>query len=383
MRVLHIDPGNLYGGVETLLVTLARHRHLCPEMEPEFGVCFEGRLARELVAEGVPVHKLGQVRVRYPFSIWRSRRRLERLIEEYHFDVVVCHMPWTQAIFGPAARRQGMPLIFWLHGPAHGRDWVHRWARLTSPDLALCNSHFIARNLPKLYLGTPTETIYCPVAPPPLYENGVRDEVRAEFNTVADVVVIVQVSRLQEWKGHHTLLEALGLLENLPNWTCWIVGGAQRTHEARYLEKLKLAAEQLGIGKRVRFIGQRSDITRVLAGADIFCQPNCRPEPFGIVFIEALYAGLPVVTSAIGGALEIVDQTCGIAVAPDDVRGLATALSSLIGDSALRKYLGSAGPNRAKTLSDPSYQLSRLYEILSSALEPSKQCPLHVKAHGT
>jgi glycosyltransferase involved in cell wall biosynthesis len=382
MRVLHIDAGNLYGGVETLLVTLARHRRLCPEMEPEFGVCFEGRLARELAAEGVPVHKLGQVRVRYPFLIWRSRRRLERLIEAYRFDVVVCHMPWTEALFGPVARRLYVPLVFWLHGSSHGRDWVQCWARLTPPDLALCNSHFTARNLPKLYPGTPTETIYCPVAPTPSYENGVRDEVRAEFNTLADVVVIVQVSRLEEWKGHQSLLEALGLLRNLPNWTCWIVGGAQRIHEVRYLERLKLAATQLGIGKRVRFVGQRSDVTRVLAGADIFCQANCRPEPFGIVFIEALYAGLSVVTSAIGGAVEIIDRTCGITVAPDDVRGLATALSSLIDDPVLRKCLGGAGPDRAKALSDPSHQLSRLYEILRSVSEPSEQCRLYAGAHG-
>jgi len=56
--------------------------------------------------------------------------------------------------------------------------------------------------------------------------------------------------------------------------------------------------------RRVRFVGERLDVARILAAADIFCQPNIEAEPFGIVFIEALYAGLPVVASASGGALE-------------------------------------------------------------------------------
>ena len=51
-------------------------------------------------------------------------------------------------------------------------------------------------------------------------------------------------------------------------------------------------------------------MTRLLAAADVFCQPNSGPEPFGIVFVEALYAGLPVIATAIGGAQEIVDAAC-------------------------------------------------------------------------
>ena len=59
VRVLHVIGGQLYGGVETLLLTLARLRHLCPGMQPEFAVCYGGRLADELRAAGVPVHLIG------------------------------------------------------------------------------------------------------------------------------------------------------------------------------------------------------------------------------------------------------------------------------------------------------------------------------------
>ena len=69
MRVLYVHSGNLYGGVETLQVTLARHRDLCPAMEPSYALCFKGRLSEELIATGVPVHLLNAVRVSRPLTV--------------------------------------------------------------------------------------------------------------------------------------------------------------------------------------------------------------------------------------------------------------------------------------------------------------------------
>src|SRR4029077_2024641 len=112
----------------------------------------------------------------------------------------------------------------------------------------------------------------------------------------------------------------------------------------RYLEALRAEAAALGIAPRVNFLGQRGDVARLLAAADIHCQPNTGPEPFGITFIEALYAGLRVVTSAIGGALEIVDDSCGILVEPNDPAALAAVLGRLIEDRGLAALLGGAGP---------------------------------------
>src|SRR5439155_14055714 len=98
MKVLHVHSGNLYGGVETMLVTLARHRKLCADMEPHFALCFDGRLNRELTASGAAVYPLGAVRISRPHSIWRARRRLREVLE-HQFDVAICHSAWSQAIF--------------------------------------------------------------------------------------------------------------------------------------------------------------------------------------------------------------------------------------------------------------------------------------------
>ncbi|HVA41545.1 MAG TPA: glycosyltransferase family 4 protein, partial [Candidatus Binataceae bacterium] len=105
---------------------------------------------------------------------------------------------------------------------------------------------------------------------------------------------------------------------------------------------------------------------------------NTGPEPFGITFIEALYAGLPVVTTSIGGALEIVDGSCGILVEPDDPGALAGALCRLIEDRELRARLGAAGPGRAAALCDPRAQMAALARALTK-LRPSRAREARVK----
>ncbi|HEV2148457.1 MAG TPA: glycosyltransferase, partial [Longimicrobiaceae bacterium] len=341
MRALHVYSGNMYGGVETLLVTLARHRAEAPGMESRFAVCFEGRLSDELRAAGAPVHGVGPVRMSRPASVLRARRALRELIRRERSDAVVLHGLWPQAVFAPAVRAAGAPLVLWLHDRVHGRGWLERIARLTRPDLAVCNSRFTAATLPRLYAGVRGEVVYCPVAAPTV-QNGAEDRraVRAELDTPEDAVVVVQTSRLEAWKGHSLHLEALGRLREVPGWVCWLVGGAQRPEEAVYRGELEALARRLGIADRVRFAGQRSDVPRILAAADVHCQPNLGPEPFGIAFVEALLAGLPSVTTALGGATEIVDDACGALVPPGDADALAAALRALIVDPAARRQRG-------------------------------------------
>src|SRR5262249_51869601 len=107
VKVLHLTAGNLFGGVETDLLTLARVRHLCREMEPHFGVCFPGRLRDELAAAGVPIHDLGAVSVGRPWTVLRGRGRLRQLMREQSFAVAVTHGTWPHAMFAPVVRRAG------------------------------------------------------------------------------------------------------------------------------------------------------------------------------------------------------------------------------------------------------------------------------------
>jgi glycosyltransferase involved in cell wall biosynthesis len=129
----------------------------------------------------------------------------------------------------------------------------------------------------------------------------VRGEVRRELGTPLEHRVIVCAARLSPYKGHHMLIEALGALRRRTDWTAWIAGGPQSPAEARFCRGLRARVAALGIAERIRFLGERRDVPRLLRGADLHCQPNVGPEPFGICFVEALWAGLPVITSSIGG----------------------------------------------------------------------------------
>lgn len=359
MSVLFVHSGNLYGGVETVLLTLAREREAWPGNEPRFAVCFEGRLSEELRGEGARVEVLGGVRVSRPVGVWRARRTLGALLGGV--GAVVCNSAWTLAIFGPAVRAAGLPLALWLHDAPDGTGWLERWARRTPPDLLVCNSRFTERAARRVYPRSAREVVYCPLsldAPPA----GARAAVRAELDTPESACVVVQASRMESWKGQTLHLEALGLLRDVPGWVCWMVGGGQRPREVEYLNGLKRLAAGVGIGDRVRFTGQRADVPRLLAAADIFCQPNTGPEPFGLALVEALAAGLPVVTTDSGGAREVVEESCGRRVAAGDARALARSLGELIGDAELRASLGGRGPSRARELCEPARQTAALAE---------------------
>lgn len=366
MRVLHVHSGNMYGGVETLLGTMARLRAACPDLVPNFALCFEGRAAAELRESGAPVHLLEEIRLRSPLSLLRGRRALRRLIARVRPELVIVHSPWAQAVFGGTIRAAGLPMVLWVHDVPGRGHWLERLAARNRPDFAVCNSRFTREALAGVDPGIPAEVVYCPVEIPVRAEapEALRREVRAALGCAPDATVVVQVSRMERWKGHELHLAALARLRDLPGWECWLVGGAQRAEEVAYVEELRALAERGGIAGRVRFLGHRDDVRRLLAAADIHCQPNQGPEPFGIGFVEAFGAGLPVVTTAMGGAMEVVDGSSGILVPPADPAALAEALRGLMEDPERRAALGAGGVARAARLTDPPTQLGRLLDIL-------------------
>jgi glycosyltransferase involved in cell wall biosynthesis len=368
MRILHVHSGNLYGGVETLLSTLARCRALYPAMHSEFALCFDARIAAELRQAGAVVHIMGGIRTRHPVQVLRARHRLVRIARAGAFDAVVCHMAWPLAMFGQAVRRAQLPLIFWMHDAVIRRNWIMLWAGLSSPDLVICNSQYTASTVRRLFSRAPCEVLNYPVMhPAPKLESAGREMLRSRFKTPSEAVVILQASRMEPWKGHRLLLEALARLTNVPQWICWLAGSSQRPQEISYERELRTMAARLNIGDHLRFLGQRSDVGQLMAAADIYCQPNQGAEPFGIAFIEAMQAGLPVVTTAAGGPLEIFDDSNGVLVRPNDAASLAVRLEGLLRDAELRRRLGAAGACRAAQLCDPGRQLARMHAIIQRA----------------
>ncbi len=375
MKVLHVYAGNLFGGVETLLINLAAQQHFCPQMEPHYALCFEGKLSEELQKYTAKVYVLGEVRISRPWKVWRARQQLKKLLLAEKFDIAICHGCWVQVIFGPVIRLAHIPLVFRSPDVPSGKHWLERWAKLIPPDLVIANSYYTLSAIPKIYPTIKSVVVYNPIAP--LYvpdPTKVRSKVRIELETPKDAVVIVQACRLEKWKGHKHLISALAQLQDLQNWVCWIAGDAQRPQEIEYLQELKAQAQNTGIAHRIYFLGHRKDIPQLLVAADIHCQPNSSPEPFGNAFVEALYMGLPVVTTPMGGATEIVDESCGKFIDPNNIDDLASALKTLILNSEERRRLGSNGKTKVSQLCNAAQQLEHLHRVLYEIANQNQRC---------
>lgn len=361
MRVVHLAAGKQFGGVERLLTTLGRHSD---RIDTCFALCFGGRTAEQLREAGAQVEVLGGARVSRPWTISALRWRLMELLEERRAEVVVTHGCWPHAMGGKVVRKCGLPLVFWAHEVMAGEHWLERWAGKIRPDRAIVGSEAVRVGVKRVFGEIETALLRCPVEYAGL-AGGQGGRVRG----VNAPVVIAMAARMDAIKGQGVLLEALARVKG--RWECWIIGGAQTARQEAYLKGLKDKAEALGLSERVKFLGQREDVGRLLEDADIYCQPNTGPEAFGISFIEAMDAGLAVVSSGIGGACEIVDESCGILTRAGDAADVAGALERLIGDEGLRTRMGQAGRKRARELCEPRERMRELQTILEACRHDS------------
>jgi glycosyltransferase involved in cell wall biosynthesis len=176
------------------------------------------------------------------------------------------------------------------------------------------------------------------------FSPGDGSRVRADLHVGPDDVLVGIVCRLDPWKGVDTFLEAAArVAAREPRGVVAVVGGpiiGQESYEA----VLHAKARGLGIADRVRFTSWRykpdamPDVHRAL---DILVLASLEPEPFGLVVLEAMATGKPVVATAHGGPLEIIeDGRSGDLVPPGDPEALAEALMALIHDSARRARVG-------------------------------------------
>ncbi len=171
-----------------------------------------------------------------------------------------------------------------------------------------------------------------------------RDGSRTSFGIAEDSIVILSVTRLISRKGIDRLIEAM---KSLPSHVQLVVIGDGADRE-------RLATQAASLGERFRILSHVEDSERDAwyAAADIFAMPvrdeGDDVEGFGIVFLEAALAGLPVVVGKSGGAVEAVnDGETGLLVEPNDLSALVDALKRLEGDANLRKQMGAAGRARA------------------------------------
>ena len=176
------------------------------------------------------------------------------------------------------------------------------------------------------------------------------------------VVELISVGRLRAPKDSITLARALARLERGSFRASLVGDGPDRS-------MIEAELARLGLGDSVRLLGDRCDVPRLLAAADVFVCSS-RSEGMPISIIEAMAAGLPVVASAVGGVPEMVeDERTGLLVAPGATTALADALARLVGDRTLREQMGRAGRENALERYDlPPFRRAHL-ELYARLLE--------------
>ena len=358
-RVLHIAAGNLFGGVETFLLTLARYRESTPQLQSEFALCFDGRLASQLRKEGARVHWLGNVQLRAPWSVARANVKLAQVLADGGYHAVITHGAWPHVLVGGQLKLRPSKFVTWAHGAPLNVGFLDRAAHWLRPDLVIVNSQHTRVALGPLFRGVRSRLIYYPVGP--CGSTRSRADVRRELGTSEDTQVIAFAGRFERWKGLDLLLKAAAALATRQpdGWCIWVCGGLQRESERQYHRELTEYVRSHSLESRVKFLGHRSDVPELLRAADMFCQPNTAPEPFGIVFIEALYAGLPIISTEMGGAAEIVNSDCGILTEPTP-EAVADGLQRLLTNAELRAALKQFAPGRAFQLCNPTQRIDDL-----------------------
>lgn len=182
---------------------------------------------------------------------------------------------------------------------------------------------------------------------------------------------LLSVGRLAPYKGQDVLLKAMRQLRDRGIEVELTLVGDVFGEQMAYKHELEALSKELGLDDRVRFTGFVPDVAPYLAKADIFILPSTRPEGLGLVVLEAMAAGLPVVATSGGGVAEVInDGVDGILVRPGDHVSLADAVASLVSDRFLSKNLALKGfetATRDFSVEAMGRNLERVYERVLSA----------------
>jgi len=178
---------------------------------------------------------------------------------------------------------------------------------------------------------------------------------------VADVPLVGVFGRLQKRKGQDL---AIRMLAGLESAHCLLVGGAAFS-DPHFVEELRKLAESLGVSRRVHFLGHRDDVPILMAITDVVLQPQREPESFGLVTVEAMVAGKPVVATRLGGSEEILEHNVtGLLVEPGDISAMTDAVKSLLGDKMLRESIA----ERAQHIALERYSVDRWSDEIADEL---------------
>jgi len=379
-QVVH-DFHPVVGGIETYAYNLAKGLVDAGHYVKVYTAHLPG-LPRYERLEGIHIHRFHAVS--RPFSYPFIPGLIPALTRD-RCDILHAHInsPMTVDFTAFSSRIVRIPLVITYHADALPSDiaeksqLLHRWlgqvywlSRHIAANIAehlIVTSPIYRESSPFLQrYRNKTSVIPPPVNPYYLESSLTTSQAKKSFGVSVDAPLLLFVGRLVPYKGLRVLLRAFRIVRNhIPSTQLLIVGGGPQ------LALLKSTVERHGLSQVVHLLGvlPRRRLRDAYSACDVFVLPSrSRSEAFGIVLLEAMAQGKPVVATHVGGIpYVVIDRETGLLVPPFDPVPLAQALIQLLQDPQYRSQLGQAGRKRVQThfTREPiTQQLEALYQQL-------------------
>lgn len=339
---------DVFAGTERHMMELARGLRelavpvsiVCPVPSP---------LAEHAAAEGISVFGLTKG--------WKMRWQMvalfRRLLASGQVQIIHAHNGWTAFAAAIAQSMAGVGSVVTTQHflkPAHVSrrglsaivsGAIHRWVNAKTGHVIAISKATESASSNRGEVARDRITVIPngirPVNGSDLHPQVVRDELKLEPGQP----LIVAASRLEAEKDIPILVDAMAdVIRRFPTACCVIAGvGSQRS-------VIESQIARIGLEHQIRLLGFRDDVLSIISAGDVFVLPS-RAEPFGLVLLEAMSIGVPVVATAAGGPAEIVvhEQT-GLLVGPQDSRSLSQSICRLLADLQLRDALSHAAQQR-------------------------------------
>lgn len=336
MNILQILPSLDVGGVETGTIDLARY--LVRKGHKAIVISGGGRLVKELDKVGARHYTL-PVGKKSLFGMIKMIRRVSDIIRNEDIDIVHVRSRVPALIAFIACRITNRIFLTTAHGyyKKHLLSTIMSWGRFV-----IVPSNIIAKHMVSDF-SVPYERIR--FIPRGVDLNAFK--FRDPKTYTSKGFTIGMVSRITPLKGHAGFIKAISLLyRKIPNLKVVIVGSAPKE---KYIEDLKLLVRRLGLTRTIEFTGAQGDIPSVMQNLDCLVSATITPEAFGRAIVEAQASGVPVVSTRVGGVVDIIeDEKTGLFCNAEDHNDMADKIFRLYQDKGLRTNLATEGRRRVE-----------------------------------
>lgn len=268
---------------------------------------------------------------------YRSKTRLiphlikiREIVQEEHIQVIHSNDPLTSVIMRIAVLGKKINNYWTCHGQWYAFSYIKRQLIIHSNKHVFCVSTKVYKSLQSMGFSN-IQTTYLGI-PLQIYQQASPSNLRQEYSIGNQSVLLGCIGRFQPIKGQMKLAEAVkNLIQQGYDIVCLFVGGCifNDPDEEKYYNKLCNFVQENGLGNRIKMVGERRDVPRILKELDALIIPSDN-ESFGMVAIEALAAGTPVLSTPNDGVSEILNYDRRYLSETNDARGLEKLIAQFL-----------------------------------------------------